>query len=96
VDGFALRDDQPFAGAMVVLVPHDPANNTPLFRRDQSDSDGSFTLPNVVPGLYTVIALANGWDLEWSNPAVLQPYLKSGEAVQVTGGGKLQVKVQVH
>ena len=96
VDGVALRDSQPFAGAMVVLAPGDPANNTPLFRRDQSDSDGSFTLPNVVPGLYTVIAIANGWDLEWSNPAVLQPYLKSGEAVQVTGGGKLQVKVQVH
>ena len=96
VDGVALRDDQPFAGAMVVLVPHDPANNTPLFRRDQSDSDGSFTLPNVVPGQYTVIAIANGWDLEWGNPTVLQPYLKDGEAVQVTGDGKLQVKVEVH
>ena len=96
VDGFALRDGQPFAGAMVVLVPHDPVNNTPLFRRDQSDSDGSFTLPNVVPGQYTVIAIANGWDLEWGNPDVLQPYLKGGEAVQMMGDGKLQVKVEVH
>jgi hypothetical protein len=96
VDGFALHDGQPFAGAMVVLVPQDPANNTPLFRRDQSDSDGSFTLPNVVPGRYTVIAIANRWDLEWGNPAVLQPYLKLGEDVQVTGDGKLQVKVEVH
>jgi hypothetical protein len=96
VDGVALRDGEPFAGAMVVLVPHDPANNAPLFRRDQSDSDGSFTLPNVVPGQYTVIAIANGWDLEWGNPAVLQPYLKDGEAVQVAGDGKLQVKVEVH
>jgi hypothetical protein len=95
VDGVALRDGQPFAGAMVVLVPHDPANNSPLFRRDQSDSDGTFTLPNVVPGQYTVIAIANGWDLEWSNPAALQPYLRGGEAVQVTGEGKLQIKVQV-
>src|SRR5208337_3989250 len=95
VDGVALRDGQPIAGAMVVLVPHDPANNSPLVRRDQSDSDGTFTLPNVVPGNYTVIAIVNGWDLEWSNPAVLQPYLGSGEAVQITGEGKLQIKVQV-
>jgi 5-hydroxyisourate hydrolase-like protein (transthyretin family) len=96
VDGFALRDGKPFAGAMVVLVPQDPANNTPLFRRDQSDSDGSFTLPSVIPGRYTVIAIANGWDLEWGNPAVLQPYLQLGENVQVTGDSKLQVKVEVH
>jgi len=95
VDGVVLRDGQPFAGAMVILVPPDPANNSPLFRRDQSDSDGTFTLPNVVPGHYTVIAIVNGWDLDWSNPAVLQPYLRSGEAVQITGEGKLQIKVQV-
>jgi len=42
-----------------------------------------------------VIAIANGWDLEWANPAVLQPYLKKGETVQVPVGGKMQVKVQV-
>ena len=95
VDGVALHDDAPFAGAMIVLVPQDAANNTPLFRRDQSDSDGSFTLANVVPGQYTVIAIASGWDLDWSNPAVLQPYLKRGEAVQVPPEGKLQVKIQV-
>jgi hypothetical protein len=95
VDGTAMRDDEPFAGAMIILVPQDPANNAPLFRRDQSDSDGTFTLPNVVPGQYTVIAIANGWDLEWANPAVLQPYLKKGETVQVQAGGKVQVKVQV-
>ncbi len=95
VDGVALREGQPFAGAMVVLVPRDPANNTPLFRRDQSDSDGTFTLPNVVPGQYTVVAIANGWDLEWSNPAALQPYVKGGETVQVSGSAKLQIKLQV-
>jgi len=95
VEGTAMHDGQPFAGAMIVLVPQDPANNLPLFRRDQSDSDGTFTLSNVVPGAYTAIALANGWDLEWANPAVLQPYLKRGETVQVPAEGKLQIKVQV-
>ena len=95
VQGTALRNDQPYAGAMIVLVPQDPANNGPLFRRDQSDSDGTFSLPNVVPGQYTVIAIANGWELEWANPAVLQPYLKQGEHVEVPINGRLQIKVQV-
>jgi len=95
VTGTALREGEPFAGAMIVLVPQDPANNLPLFRRDQSDSDGTFTLANVVPGQYTVLAIANGWDLEWANPTVLQPYLKNAQSVQVPSGGKLDLKVQV-
>lgn len=95
VNGTALRDGQPVSGAMIVLVPQDPTNNFPLFRRDQSDSDGTFTLANVVPGQYTVLAIANGWDLEWSNPTALQPYMKNAETVQVPAGGKLDVKVQV-
>jgi hypothetical protein len=95
VTGVALQDDHPYAGAMIVLVPQDPGNNTPLFRRDQSDSDGSFALPNVVPGQYTLLALSNGWSVEWGNPAALQPYLKAGVPVQVTGDGELQTKVPV-
>jgi 5-hydroxyisourate hydrolase-like protein (transthyretin family) len=95
IDGTVMRDNQPFAGAMIVLVPQDPANNAPLFRRDQSDSDGTFTLPDVVPGQYTVIAIAHDWDLEWANPAALQSYLKQGEKIQVPVDGKFEIKVQV-
>jgi hypothetical protein len=95
VTGTALREGEAFPGAMIVLVPQDPSNNLPLFRRDQSDSDGTFTLANVVPGQYTVLAIANGWDLEWANPTVLRPYLKDAPTVQVPSGGKLDVKVQV-
>ena len=93
--GTATREGEGFAGAMIVLVPQDPKNNLPLFRRDQSDSDGTFTLANVVPGQYSIVAIANGWDLEWANPTALQPYLKNPQAVQVSPGGKLDVKVQV-
>jgi 5-hydroxyisourate hydrolase-like protein (transthyretin family) len=95
IDGTVIRDDKPFAGAMVVLVPRDPTSNLTLFRRDQSDSDGTFTLREVLPGPYTVIALENGWELDWANPATLQPYLKNGTPIEVTGEGKLNVKVQL-
>jgi hypothetical protein len=95
ITGFVLRDDKPFAGAMVVLVPQDPSADWLLFRRDQSDSDGTFALPAVLPGHYSAIAIENGWDLDWASPAVLQPYLKNGTPVEVTGEGKMSINVQL-
>jgi hypothetical protein len=95
ITGVATRDGRPFAGAMIVLVPADPAHNEMLFRRDQSDSDGTFTLPSVVPGAYTALAIENGWELEWTNPEVLKPYLRQGVAVRVQPKGKYEIKVVV-
>ncbi len=95
VKGFALKDGKPADGVMIVLVPQSPEHNLVLFRRDQSDSDGSFNLRGILPGKYTVVALENGWDLEWFTPSVLQKYLAGGEKVQVNANGKLEVKVNV-
>ncbi|HZM11370.1 MAG TPA: carboxypeptidase-like regulatory domain-containing protein [Candidatus Limnocylindrales bacterium] len=94
VTGVVLRDEKSFAGGMVVLVPRDPADWL-LFRRDQSDSDGTFTLPAVLPGTYIAIAIEDGWGLDWASPAVLQLYLKNGTPVEVTGEGNINVKVQL-
>jgi uncharacterized protein (DUF2141 family) len=96
ITGVALHDGKPAAGAMVVLVPTDPANNHVLFRRDQSNSDGSFNLVNVVPGRYTLVAIENGWDQEWMNPEVLKKFTAQGEPVIVEVRGKYSVKVNVH
>ena len=95
ITGTALRDGKPCAGAMIVLVPADPAHSQVLFRRDQSDSDGTFTLPQVVPGAYTVLAIENGWKLEWMNPEVLKNYLAGGTRIQAQPNGKYNVKVTV-
>ena len=95
INGMVLRDDKPYPGAMVVLVPSDPTRNLTLFRRDQSDSDGTFSLREVLPGTYTVIALENAWDLDWASPSTLQPYLKNGTPIEVSGEGKLSIKVQL-
>jgi hypothetical protein len=94
LDGIALRDGNPKPGAMIVLVPEDPENNVSLFRRDQSDSDGTFSLRSVLPGNYTVLAIENGWDLAWQSPTVLRPYLKQGTVVEVGPGRKYDVKVK--
>jgi hypothetical protein len=93
--GVAMKDEKTWAGAMIVLVPQNPENNTALFRRDQSDSDGSFNLRQVLPGKYTALAIENGWDLEWANPSILKPYMKDGQAVEISAGRKYEVKLKV-
>jgi Carboxypeptidase regulatory-like domain len=94
VNGTVLRDGKPASQCLVLLVPQDALNNRVLFRRDQSDSDGTFTLPNIVPGKYTLVAIQNGWDLEWGNPTVLSPYLKQGQPVMVDSPRTYDIKVK--
>ncbi len=83
LNGSIKRAGKPFAGAMVVLAPTDPENYRDLFRRDQSDLDGTFTMRNVIPGSYTIFAIENGWDLEWSKPEIIAAYAKHGRKVEI-------------
>jgi len=93
--GFAKRDNKGVAGVMVVLVPAaksitDLAALYSLFRRDQSDSDGSFALRDVVPGQYILLAIEDGWPLDWADPQAIARYLPGGIAVTVSDkSGKL-------
>jgi hypothetical protein len=92
VDGIAKRAGKPVAGAMVFLVPKNIETERD-FRRDQSDLDGSFTLRNIVPGSYTLLAIENGWDLEWSKPDVISAYLNRGRKIEVGSAGSRSVMV---
>ncbi len=92
VTGVAQQAGQPAAGAMMVLIPNDPESNSQLFRRDQSDLDGTFTFHGVLPGAYTVIAVKDGWSLDWSKPAVLTRYAAHGEKV-VVGGSQSAIQL---
>ena len=94
VTGFVGRDGKGHGGAMVVLVPQHGEDRA-LYHRDQSDSDGSFVMRGVAPGAYTIVAIENGWDLEWARPAVMARYLAEGVAVQVGEDARVAVKEMV-
>jgi hypothetical protein len=85
IEGVAKLASKPLAGAMIVLIPKDAEGSTDLFHRDQSDLDGTFVLRGVIPGSYTIVAIENGWDLDWSQPAFLAAYAKKGRAIDVSG-----------
>jgi len=83
IQGIVTRAGKGFAGAMVVLVPKNPEIDRDLFLRDQSDLDGTFLLRGVVPGAYMLLAIENGWDLDWAQPGVIAAYLKHGRRITV-------------
>jgi protocatechuate 3,4-dioxygenase beta subunit len=96
VNGFAKSDGKPAPGVMILLVPSNPGANREMFRRDQSDSDGSFILKRVIPGEYTLVAIEDGWTLDWAHPEVIGHYLAKGQKVTVPRHGRdLDIKEPV-
>jgi hypothetical protein len=93
VEGFARKDGKGLAGIMVMLVPKNMSSYPALARRDQSDSDGSFALLNVVAGQYTVVAIEDGWSLDWARPEVIGRYLAGGSAVTVAASPGKSVRL---
>lgn len=86
VEGIVKRGDKPAPGVMVMLIPANPESQRDLFRRDQTDSDGGFSLPDIIPGSYTVAAIEDAWDFDWSQPSALARYSQNGQAVSVSPG----------
>jgi hypothetical protein len=46
-------------------------------------------------GSNLLVAIEKSWDLEWTNPAALQPYLSHGVVLQVEENGKYNFNVGV-
>jgi hypothetical protein len=94
VDGIATRDGKPFSGAMILLLPVD-AKADQYVGRDQSDSDGTFSITSVPAGRYVLLAIDDGRDLAYRDPAVIGPYRSGGQAISVpaASGSKLEVNV---
>ena len=70
---------------MVLLVPaglDNPGSFTAVVR-DQTNTDGSFELPNVIPGQYILIVIEHGWNVNWSDPSTLRRYLMQGVPLDV-------------
>lgn len=80
---------------MVLLVPQDPGHDMSLYHRDQSDSDGSFSMSPLFPGRYILIAIENGWDLEWADPKVMLQYLPAGQPLELKPNASLTLNPRV-
>ena len=95
VTGAAQLDEKPQAGVLVLLLPESGENLEDDFRMDQSDSDGTFALRDILPGRYLLMAIENGWDLQWSNPAELKPFREHAQAIEIAPGDAKNITVNV-
>jgi hypothetical protein len=83
IEGVVKKKEKKIGGVMVALVPNDPVAHIDLFRRDQSDFDGTFVLQGVIPGAYTIVAVEDAWGLDWMQPSVLARYVRHGQNISV-------------
>jgi hypothetical protein len=95
VMGVAKVEGKPTAGVMVLLVPEAAQNLQEDSRLDQSDSDGTFSLGGILPGRYSLVAIEDGWDLEWTNGTDLKPYLTKAQTLAVSANDQKKVVVEV-
>jgi hypothetical protein len=93
IDGRVLRDGKPDAACMVALIPAGTDTSESLFRRDQSDLDGSFSMGDVVAGKYLIVAIDDGWPLRWSDPVAMARYLAHGTPIEVSPSGPKEIEL---
>lgn len=96
VNGTVAKEQQPSAGATVVLVPDPPRRGEArLYRQALADSGGRFSIAGVPPGDYKLFA----WDEidrgAYLDPDFLQAYEDSGKPVKVDDGANQSVQVEL-
>ncbi len=94
IDGTVVHGKTAVSGAMVLVIPQD-STRAKYIPRDQSDSDGTFTLNQVPPGRYTLVAIQNGRNLAYAEPAVIAPYLAQGQVIEVPLPKDARVEIEV-
>ena len=92
VSGTVRLDKQPISAAMVMLVPASlgETGDIDVLRRDQTNTDGSFSLEGILPGEYILLAMHRGWDVNWHDPRTLQTYLLRGIPLVLNAGSTLK------
>jgi hypothetical protein len=96
VTGIASRSGRPAVGAMVLLVPATLGNPNGLniIRRDQTNTDGSFDLNDVLPGQYILIAIDHGWQVNWKDPSTLTGYMLHGVPVELHPASSVKEEIE--
>ena len=93
--GVATFQDKPPVAALVLLVPTtiDDPNSLRILRRDQTNTDGSFDLADVIPGQYILVVIDHGWEINWSDPSTLRGYLTQGVPVDLASGANAKQNI---
>jgi protocatechuate 3,4-dioxygenase beta subunit len=96
ISGTVAKDQQPFAGATVVLVPDGTRRGQPRFyRQSLTDAGGRFTISSITPGDYKLFAWEEIERGMYLDPDFLQSYEDSGKPVSVEEGSNLNLQLDL-
>ena len=96
MSGTVAKDQQPSAGATVVLVPDAPHRGQPrYYRQALTDSSGRFNISSITPGDYKLFAWEEIERGMYLDPDFIQPYEDSGKSVHVEEGSNLNLQLEL-
>jgi hypothetical protein len=95
LSGTATLEGKPSVGAMVLLVPItiEDTNSITVLLRDQTNTDGSFDLANIIPGQYILVAIDHGWQINWGDRSTLRRYLMQGVPVDLKSSATVKQNI---
>lgn len=96
LEGTVMKDQQPFPGATVVLVPDSERRSQPgYYRQTLSNRQGQFVLQNIIPGDYEVFAWQEIERGSYLDPEFLSQFEDRGKAVSLKEGSTLNLQLDV-
>jgi protocatechuate 3,4-dioxygenase beta subunit len=96
IDGLVLKDDEPFSGGTVTLVPEsDRRKEQRLYKSTTTDQNGQFSVRGVVPGDYKLFAWETIEEGAYEDPEFLRPYEERGKSIHVDEGSRLNLQLQL-
>lgn len=97
VEGTVLQDNQqPAAGATVVLVPDSGRRHRPdLFRSTVADDSGNFVLRGIPPGEYRLLAWEDVESGAWLDADFLRGFERSGETLSISERSRHKPQLKV-
>jgi hypothetical protein len=95
VRGRVVKNGAAVEGVLVALVPEGFEGENNLMRVDQTDSDGTFRLEEVVAGKYVLIAVEDGWDGDWRSVEFLRRFVERGKRVEIGAGAVVTGEIEV-
>ena len=94
LSGTVSNDQMPVSGAQVLLLPKGSrGNQSRFFRQSTTDRSGHFSIKNVIPGEYRVLAFEGADRNSLTDPDFLQQFADSGESVRLADGATISVNL---
>jgi hypothetical protein len=96
IDGRVLKEDKPFSGATVVLIPEEGRRKEErLYKPTSTDQDGQFSIRGITPGDYTLFAWETVEHGAYMDPDFLRPYKDRGKPIHVDEGSRLNSQLDL-